>query len=163
MGKFFRGSRFVLCSWVVLFSSTSCFGQSSIQSDDSGKAFAAAASLAQSLEQLTIAIMGGSIAVLLTSFTHRPGRWMRWAYFLFLPGWVSLSYAIYRGVQVQRVFLSYHFLPNPNLASLRVAINRDAYCQIQSLELGLLIFGVWLILYLFWWIFAEENDKKGLS
>lgn len=163
MGKFFRGSRFLLCSWTVLLSSTSCFGQSSLQSDDTGQAFAAAASLAQSLEQLTIAIIGGSIAVLLTSSTHRPTGWIRWAYFLFIPGWVSLGYAVYRGVQVQRVFLAYHFFPNPNLASLRLAINRDAYCQIQSLLLGLFVFGMWLLLYLIWWIFAKENDKKGVS
>lgn len=163
MWKFFHGSRFILCSCAVLLSSASCYCQSPLQSDDSGKAFAAAASLAQSLEQLTIAIIGGSIAVLVTSSTHRPKGRIRWAYFLFIPGWVGLSYAIYRGVQVQRVFLSYHFFPNPNLASLRVAINRDAYCQIVSLELGLLAFGVWLICYLLWWIFAEENGEKGTS
>jgi hypothetical protein len=163
MERFFHGSKLVLCSSAILLSSASCFGQSSVPGDDSSKAFEVAASLAQSLDQLTIAIIGGSIAVLLTSSTHRPGGWIRWAYFLFIPGWVSLGYAVYRGIQVQRVFLAYHFFPNPNLASLRLAINRDAYFQIQSLLLGLFVFGVWLFLYLIWWIFAKENDKKGAS
>src|SRR5690349_4614936 len=76
-----------------------------------GKAFEVAVSLAQSLIQWALALFGGSILILMNASYRRPGKPMRWAYLLFLPAWGLLAASMYYGINVERVQLSFLFLP----------------------------------------------------
>jgi hypothetical protein len=81
-------------------------------------------------------------------------------YALFVPGWTQLARSIYYGGQVQRVYLGFLWkaLPADNAEAKTIldhfvsAVANDAGNQISSLEYSLLFFGVWLLIYLIWWI-----------
>lgn len=126
------------------------------------KPFEAAVSLAQSLTQWAYLIMGGSILVLVGNSYHRPStRTVRSMYFLFVPGWICLGTSIYKGIQVQRAYLAFLMLSHPDLAASKLAINNDAYGQIMWMEWGLSILGVWLLVYLFWWVYGKNVEAKS--
>jgi hypothetical protein len=120
------------------------------------KSLEAAVALSQTLTQWAFLIMGGSVVIVVGTSYYRPaGRFARGSYLLFVPGWIFLASSIYRGIMVQRANLGFLFLPSPDVAGFRKAINRDAYGQIASMEWGLAIFGLWLVIYLCWWVFRS--------
>ncbi len=128
------------------------------------KAFEAAVSLAQSLTQWAFLIMGGSVVILVGTSYYRPiDQLVRLSYLSFIPGWICLGLSIYNGTKVQRAYLGYLFLPNLDLARLRLMINRDAYRQIQYMEWGTGIFGIWLLVYLIWWIFGKNTQSSKVG
>lgn len=119
----------------------------------------AAAAQANLLTTWTLAIIGGSIIALLQTSYLRPGNWRtRIAYLLFIPGWYFLGKSIYYGSEVRAVHLAGLFAPNLNENELLTQVGIDAANQSSNLHLGLLMFGVWLALYLAWWIYT---DKPG--
>jgi len=118
------------------------------------KSLEAAVALSQTLTQWAFLIMGGSVVILVGTSYYRPtGRFARGSYLLFVPGWIFLASSVYRGIMVQRANLGFLFFPGPDVAGFRKTINRDAYGQIASMEWGLAIFGLWLFIYLCWWVF----------
>jgi len=123
------------------------------------KAFEAGVSYSQSLTQLALLVVVGTLAVLLgTSYRRPANRFIRYAYFMFIPGWAGLALSIYCGGLVQRSYLGYLWRPKADPAKVLQTMNADAYCQLSSMEWSLAIFGVWLVVYLLWWILHQQLD-----
>ena len=75
---------------------------------DDSKFFEAALSLAQSLSQWDLLILGGSLVVIVSTSYYRPKTLkVRAAYFLFIPTWLCLAISVYQGIAVQRSYVAY--------------------------------------------------------
>ena len=125
------------------------------------KLFEAATGLANTLISWALVMIGGSILAIIGTSYYRPGAlWVRCSYLAFLPAWFFLSLSIYAGTRVQGVYLAALYLKHPNIDMFKEIVNDDATSQIRWMEVGLVCFGVWLTLYLTWWIFHKENVPR---
>ena len=129
------------------------------------KAFEGALSFAQSLTGWSLLIIAGSIVVIVGTSYHRPQTlWVRLIYLLFLPGWIFLVRSMNYGVSVQRVYLAYLFtnLTEEKIKQFKDTMREDSLNQIRSIEIALIFFVVWLVLYLIWWLFNRDPQPgKG--
>lgn len=124
------------------------------------KLFEAATAFSNTLTSWAFVMIGGSILVILGTSYYRPSAlWVRCSYFAFVPAWFFLSWSLYAGTRVQGVYVAALFSAHPKLDELRARVNSDAAAQIQRMEIGLACFGIWLTLYLLWWIFNREGSK----
>jgi len=127
------------------------------------KLFEAATLLANTLISWAFVMIGGSILAILGTGYYRPAAlWVRCSYLAFIPAWFFLSLSVYAGTRVQGVYLAALYSTHPNIAVLKSKVNDDAVSQIQWMEIGLACFGMWLALYLLWWIFHKELAKGGI-
>ena len=125
------------------------------------KFFEAATGLANSLTSWAFLMMGGSIVAILGTSYYRPRSLaVRCAYFAFIPAWFYLAWSIYAGTRVQSVYLAALFSRAPDIPQLKATLNGDALSQIRRMETGLGFFGLWLTVYLLWWVFNKEV-KEG--
>jgi multisubunit Na+/H+ antiporter MnhE subunit len=129
------------------------------------KDFASLLSFSQSLSQWAVGILGGSVALLLSTSNWRPRKlWIRLLYFLFLPAWALLLLSLKMAVDVQQNVLAFSRLVKPDVHATLIELNNNLYFQIHYLQNALAFLCSWLVAYLFWWIFGrEQNDltKKG--
>jgi hypothetical protein len=124
------------------------------------KTFEAVVAQSQGLTQWAFALFAGSLLTIVGTSHFRPSRLsIRLTYLLFLFGWVFLAFSIYYGTRVQRVYLAYLFSNQP-FEALRDSMGADYKCQMHTLELGLVFFGTWIIIYLLWWIFEKDGLRK---
>ena len=122
----------------------------------------AAVALGNTLTGWVFLIFGGSILLVLGTSYYRPqNRWVRWSYLIYVPGWLCLAVSAYQGTQVQSVYLASLFWASPDWTQLNHTLNRHLASQIDFLRYGLVCFGLWLFIYLLWWIFARE--VKGVD
>lgn len=132
-------------------------GEEDARQRDLAIALEAAANQANSLTTLALAIVGGSIIMLLqTSYLRPRKRHLRAAYLLFVPGWYFLGRSIYIGSEARGVYLAKLFSTKSPDLKLIQTINNDLVAQSDNLRMGLLMFAVWLGLYLAWWIYTDE-------
>lgn len=128
------------------------------------KAFEAAVAFSQNLSGWALLIAGGSIVTLVGTSYHRPQHcWARLIYLEFVPGWCFLGRSMYFGVQVQRAYLGYLFA-NPTgetLMKFKGAVNDDALRQILGIQHAVICFGIWLLLYLAWWLFNRDVQQTS--
>jgi hypothetical protein len=125
--------------------------------DSQTKALEAAVALQNTLTGWAFLIIGGSLLLILGTSYYRPlSRGMRLTYLFFVPGWGLLAASIYKGTQVQGVYLASLF-SDQKLGSV---LSDDLSNQIVYLQAGLSFFGCWLIIYLFWWIFSGRTSEK---
>ena len=121
-------------------------------------ALEAAAAYSETLMGWVLLVLGGSVVALLQRSYLRPeSRSMRLTYLLFVLGWAFLARSIFFGTRVQQVLLAFLFQRNPNFSALRNTLNKDLLKQVRNLEYGLLAFGLWLAVYLVWWIFTKQG------
>jgi hypothetical protein len=132
------------------------------------KLFSGAVSLAQTLNQWALLVIGGSLVVIVsTSYYRPPALKQRLIYLLFVPAWIMLAISIMQGNIVQRSYLAYLFAnPASELYPQRTQeilerINRAAGRQIVTLEWALVVLGLWLLFYLSWWI-LHERVRDGI-
>lgn len=129
---------------------------------DDSKFFEAAQALAQGLSQWDLLILAGSLVIVVSTSYYRPrDRRVRAAYFLFIPTWFCLALSVYQGISVQRSYVAYlvstRGTPQPSLLNEIAENMTDATRnQILSLEIALLFTGVWLIIYIVWWVFTNQ-------
>jgi hypothetical protein len=122
------------------------------------KALELAVAFSQSLSQWAYIVLGGSVAVLLKDLKSRPkDKIIRHSFWAFIPGWVLLASSIYQGIRVQERYVSRWMNQNPNMNDVILKFNRHTFLQIQFMEWGLLIFGIWLVVFLLRWIFHQEE------
>src|SRR5436309_15005864 len=115
--------------------------------------FESAASYSETLSSWALAVLGGSVLALLQRSYLRPeNKLIRSAYLLFGIGWAFLARSIFSGTKVHEVLLSFLAQRQPNFDILRDAIGEDLARQVDNLNYGLLAFGLWLALYVVWWI-----------
>jgi hypothetical protein len=130
------------------------------QSSPDLKLFEAATGLANTLTSWAFLMIGGSILAILGTSYYRPtSLWVRCSYLAFVPAWFFLSWSVYAGTRVQSVYLAALFLRAPKIEVLKAALNADALAQIGRMEMGLVCYGVWLTVYLLWWIFNREGKE----
>jgi hypothetical protein len=133
---------------------------------DDSKFFESVQSLAQSLSQWDLLIIGGSMVVIVSTSYYRPdARAVRAAYLLFLPAWAFLAFSIYRGIQVQGSYVAYLLAARQNNSTLINTIahdvNADVTRQVACLEWALLFLAGWLMSYILWWIFSGKAQRGG--
>jgi hypothetical protein len=141
---------------------------SEVLTADDSKFFEAAQALAQSLSAWDLLIIGGSLVMIVSTSYYRPrSRKMRSAYFLFLPAWGFLAFSVYQGIQVQRSYVAYLVAAgkvekDPKVIS-DIARNMEVATksEIWALELALVFLGMWLLIYIGWWVFSEHAGEKG--
>jgi hypothetical protein len=106
----------------------------------------------------TLSIIGGSILIIVDDSYFRPFNInCRYAYFLFLVGWILLGISLYYGFAITRhVMVSDLYQNKKNLLEqILERCNKSFYWQLRFFQTGLLTFGIWLALFLLWWIFAD--------
>ena len=153
-----------LCIGVFLLVSASvCASQTDTGTEKPhSSTFAAAVSYAQSLAQWELAIMGGSLLVVVGSSHHRPSvRGVRAFYLLFLPGWICLGISIWFSTRVQGAYMAYLAFRAADFEGTVRAVNADMISQNWFMLAGLFCFFIWLVVYLIWWTFAEEANFAG--
>src|SRR5579884_2958318 len=116
------------------------------------KVLEGAISLAQTLSGWALLMLAGSILSLIGTSYRRPADNWRWMYLLFLPGWGCLVLSIHSGVAVQRVYLAYVFSQKSDIKGVTTAITEDAFSQLSWMQVAVFFFGVWLVIYLVWWL-----------
>lgn len=151
-------------AWIgpILWIACPCYliGQGQTTTSIDPKAFEAGASYAQSLVQLSLLIAGGTIAILVGSSYIRPKhRGVRYAYFLFVFGWIFLGLSMYYGFRTQRDYLGYLWAAKVDPHDVLRAMNTDAYKQLSWMERSLVIFGLWLLVYLIWWVLHKGSSQ----
>lgn len=112
-----------------------------------------------------LTIIGASIAIIVSTSYFRPtNQRTRMIYLLFIPGWVSISLSIYYGNRISRDYIAAALVPrNDVVRDIGNSINDEFGLQLLFLQLGLLCFSIWLLLFLLWWVFGDwllSNNKS---
>ncbi|MFH1580629.1 MAG: hypothetical protein ABIC39_00900 [Pseudomonadota bacterium] len=103
-----------------------------------------------------LAVVAGSVATIVSTSYLRPmKRAVRLIYLFFLPGWVFLGLSIYYGEKISRRYIAAKLVPEKTLGEIAKFVNQDFGCQRLNLEIGLIIFALWLVTFLFWWVFGD--------
>jgi hypothetical protein len=109
-----------------------------------------------------LAIIAGSIATIVSTSYLRPTiSNVRLIYLLYLPGWAFIGTSIYYGDTIARRGIAAHFVDSNQLETIAALLNTDYQCQRNLLALGLGAFGIWLVLFLFWWVFGKWTIAKN--
>jgi hypothetical protein len=108
-----------------------------------------------------LAVAGGSIVTIVSTSYLRPPLRMRSVYLLFLPGWLLLGMSTYFGDAISRGYLAAQFVPVDLLPTIARSINHEYVRQQDFLSYGLIVFGLWLVVFLLWWVFDEAQPTPG--
>jgi len=103
-------------------------------------------------------ICGSLVAVLSTSFLRPMNRWSKLIYLLFIPGWIYLAYTIKWGDSIARRGILATIAPDRILV-IADKMNDEFVNQLEDFNLALIFFGIWLLLYLMWWILNDFFSK----
>lgn len=134
---------------------------------DEAKFFEAAQALAQGLSQWCLLIVGGSLVIIVSTSYYRPdSARVRATYFLFIPAWLCLAISINEGIRVQRSYVAYlvgsrqggnEQLSN-QIAETMASATRY---QILALQVALGFVGLWLLIYIVWWVTSGQHGGKA--
>lgn len=117
-----------------------------------------------------LAVAGGSIATIVGTSHERPktedGRLI---YLIFPVAWLFLGASIYAGEEISRRFIAAQL--NPEESNIRAILSgmNDAFVrQWNCLELALVCFFLWLLVYVCWFISgwnkkADTTSDRGTS
>lgn len=115
---------------------------------------------AQRYNTWAIAVIGGSIAVLLgASYQHPPPGRLRLIYLLLPVGWLLLGTSILYGDRVSRNFLAAVYGPANSRDSVLQEMGQNVTCQIQLFTWAMVPFGTWLLIFLVLWIFGHLEKE----
>lgn len=108
-------------------------------------------------------LLGGTLAMLLSTSYHKPGPRMR-LFFVLVPvaiGFLALS--LERGAHIHRAYAAL-LLRQPTIEAANealVAVNSGLIGQLQFFGYALWALGIWFIGYTIWWIFIERPRNQG--
>jgi hypothetical protein len=125
----------------------------------------AATSMSNTLTSWAYAMVAGSIIALLGTGYYRPAsRRVRLAYLAFLPAWVFLYRSIQAGTKIQGHYLGELYSKNHKLLEHHLTeVNTAGLEQSELMRKGLICFGLWLVVYVFWWVFNSEPTKEKVK
>ena len=104
-------------------------------------------------------IGGGAVAVIVSTSYYRPKRLcFRFPYLLFLPGWACIGYSLYLGNSIVGKYLASIMVREDQIASIAAQVNDIFSNQHVYLLYSLGFFGLWLFLYVLFWVFFESFD-----
>ncbi len=114
---------------------------------------------ASKISTWSLSTLGGSLlAILSDSYLHPTTTKLKMIYLLFILGWIFIGVSIFNGKEIAGRAIASE-LYKGDVAQLTVIFTKCNTCytrQLRFFNLGLLVFGIWLLLYLFWWIFGES-------
>jgi hypothetical protein len=116
------------------------------------------------LSAWALAVLGGTVAAIVSTSHRRPDSLcLRMSYLLFLPGWIAVGYSLYLGNVLSGKYLASLMVKRDQIATIASQVN-DAYAgQRLYLLWSLAFFGLWLTVFLLYWVFGEpfgETEKK---
>ena len=107
----------------------------------------------------SLSIVGGSLLTILSESYIQPSYTpFRLAYLLFGVGWTFIGISIYfgRNITQSKMAAALYDQNDDNLKEILKRINKYYLKQLRFFNFSLAAFGIWLILYLIWWILAES-------
>jgi hypothetical protein len=109
----------------------------------------------------TLAVGGGSVALIVGTSYLRPRQvWARLFYLLFPVGWVFLAISIYHGNAIARDGVAAQLAHSEAiLPQIGADMNTQYIAQQNTMEIGMAVFALWLLLYLLWWILVKDLPK----
>ena len=111
----------------------------------------------------SLTLIGGTfLAILSDEYIHPDDKRFKLVYLLFLVGWGCIAKSIYHGMNIsgRAAAADLHVDDRKLLATVFTDCNSDFDRQLKWFRYGLVVFGVWLVLYLCWWIFGVMPVKK---
>jgi hypothetical protein len=122
----------------------------------------------QTLIGWCLAIFGATILALISSsYIRPPNKDVRLIYLLFIPGWIFIGFSAYCGNLLARYYMVAIQKFSPKESELILKL-RDAgwYIdfaygkQLLFLQIGLIVFAVWILIFLVWWIFKDGSVEE---
>lgn len=118
--------------------------------------------------EMSILIIGGTIATILgTSYVSPRNKNFRYTYFLFIPGWILGGLVVNTASMMNRSYIAFLFNTNNGnfnaetktavLKQIEAQINRDFSQLLDYFHAEIIIFGLWLLVYISWWIVNKKN------
>lgn len=111
----------------------------------------------------SLSVFGGSLLIIVGDSYLRPSDSNhRLAYLLFLVGWAFIGWSMYQGFKITRhtMVLDLYSTNEDTLTTILQKCNTSFANQLKWFQRGLLVFGVWLVLYLIWWICTDIPKTK---
>lgn len=124
------------------------------------------------LNQWAIAMLGGSIAILVASWLRRPERlWVRCTFLLLPTGWWCVAQTLLAGGEIYRTYRVYVTVrvtsPTGGGQRLPMKVLLDALQSIGErqefwLQLAFVFMGLWLLLLVLYWVFGKEFGAQPI-
>ena len=113
--------------------------------------------ISSQLSGWALVIGGGTVAAIVGSSYRRPGSlYYRLPYLLFIPGWMCIGYSLYLGNNLVGKYLA-SIMVNEKQAEVIASQVNDIYANQHSYLLySLAFFGLWLLIYVLYWIFSKS-------
>jgi hypothetical protein len=111
----------------------------------------------------SLSVVGGSLVVILsTSYIRPESTCLKSFYLIFVIGWILMAISLYHGINIsgRSMACDLNYDNNDSLKKIFEKTNSDYAKQLRYFKLALLTFGIWLILYLTWWIFIYISLNK---
>jgi hypothetical protein len=111
----------------------------------------------------SLSIVGGSLLALISdSYVHPSCLRFKLGYLLFLLGWLFLGVSLYNSLLISRSAIAANLHEKELVELTKIFKNCNCFFrrQLKHFQLGLLVFGAWLALYLCWWVFTVLPIKK---
>jgi hypothetical protein len=122
--------------------------------------FKAAAEGSMLLIVWALALTGLTVIAIAGCELLRASKHLRKTCLLFLPVWTLCGYSVSYGVQVWQGYMAALFGRKENRLKVAEAMGNDYLSQLEFLEFALFALGVWLIVFLFWWIFVDPHQRS---
>jgi hypothetical protein len=99
-----------------------------------------------------------ALTVLSTSYIKPEIQKHKIAYFIFIPSWICIGISMYYSDYIQRLVLGAIFTEDHNrLLTTFYKINSSFRQQQLSFYIALISFGLWLLIFLIWWVFIDKK------
>ena len=111
----------------------------------------------------SLSIVGGSLLMIVNNSYFRPpesdGRYF---YFLFVAGWLLIGMSLYHSFSITRRAMVKDLYKDDfvQLTKILYKCNAGFKWQLRFFQWGLLVFGIWLVIYLICWMNADTSIPK---
>jgi hypothetical protein len=111
----------------------------------------------------SMSLFGASLlAILSTSYVKPIGKWSKLIYLCYIPAWIYLAYSMKGGDTIARRGIMASINPN-RIPEILEKMNDEYAQQLSDFNSALIFFGLWLVLYLFWWLLQDFFIKANKS
>jgi len=113
------------------------------------------------LSNWSVGMIAGAIATIVGTSYLRPAKLsMRLAYLLFPLSWTLLICSTLAGREVKGSYLASTIVADRFLYDSVACANAALARQLDFLTWGTAVLGVWLVIFLRWWVFDPEEKAK---
>lgn len=107
-----------------------------------------------------LTLVGASVVAIVSTSNLRPTtRLARLPYFLFLVGWLCLGVSAYHGYLLSGNYVAAQLVDPAGIKKILEEMNTRFIAQQTWFKRGLLPFGIWLVVFLFWWVLQDHPRK----